>query len=307
MNNDMLTTPVLFLIFNRPDTTQVVFNEIRKARPAKLFIAADGPRIERPEELGKCRQTREIAAQVDWKCEVNTLFRDNNLGCREAVSSAINWFFESVKEGIVLEDDCLPDQSFFPFCEELLNRYRHDNRVMQINGSNYLTSWDKQRESYFFSKYGPVWGWASWKRAWNYYDARMTSWPEIKERHLYDFCDSKEEIAARKKIYDDVHSGKIDTWDYQWGLAKMINSGLSVTPCSNLVTNIGFSVNATHTTVGNKFANMNRFSLPFPLKHPAHVLRDRRFDAAYFASTMGERAGARMSFLVRKLVRKYLK
>lgn len=277
-----LKAPILFLIFNRPDTTQRVFEAIRQAKPARLFVAADGPREDRPGEAEKCAQARSIIENVDWDCEVVTLFRVNNLGCRKAVSSAIDWFFENVEEGIILEDDCLPSQSFFRYCQELLEYYRNDTRIMQICGTNVLKEWDRSGYSYFFSNYGPIWGWASWRRAWKHYDVDMKLWPEIKGKKFYeDFSQNKEEAEYRQSLYDKVFSGEIDTWDYQWGFAKMINAGLSITPVKNMISNIGFREDATHTKSIAPSANLLINEVEFPLKHPLCVVRDRVYDASY--------------------------
>lgn len=278
-----LKTAVLFLIFNRPDTTKQVFEAIRQAKPSRLYVAADGPRADKAGEVEKVEQVRRIATQVDWYCEVKTLFRGKNFGCRVAVSSAIDWFFENEEEGIILEDDCLPSQSFFWFCEELLERYRGDMRVMQICGSNFLNGWRRSNNSYYFSQYGPIWGWASWRRAWIYYDVGIKLWPEVKEEKIFlDFCDGKREMLFRLNLYDKVFAGKIDTWDYQWGFAKMINSGLSVTPNANLISNIGFREDSTHVTNSDSsFANMRVSNLHIPLRHPNFICRDRISDQKY--------------------------
>jgi hypothetical protein len=274
--------PVLFLIFNRPEMTQRVFASIREASPAKLFIAADGPRNDKPNEAEICEQTRRIIKTIDWDCNVATLFREKNLGCKNAVSSAIDWFFTHVEEGIILEDDCLPSQSFFPYCQELLERYRNDTRIMQICGSNFLkTSLD---ESYYFSKYGPIWGWATWRRAWKYYDVDMAHWMIVKQKRLhYDFCFDEDEIRAREEIFDKIYAGNIDTWDYQWVFTKLIHNGLSITPKENLISNIGFSEEATHTTnKGDKRENLERKELEFPLVHPSFMLKNYEMDHKYF-------------------------
>jgi hypothetical protein len=268
-----LSPPVLFLIFNRPLTTQRVFDAIRHAKPSRLFVAADGPRDDRPGEREICEKTRRIIEAVNWDCQVSTLFREKNLGCRVAVSSAIDWFFESAEEGIILEDDCLPSQSFFPFCQNLLERFRDDARIMQICGSNFFQM--DSAESYFFSKYGPVWGWASWRRAWEHYDINMKLWPRFKVAGgLDDVCLTPREAEMRGELYDRLYRGEIDTWDYQWGFAKMINSGLSITPAVNLISNIGFGADATHTAGGDSdFANLPIGELVFPLEHPPNVCR----------------------------------
>lgn len=285
-----LNSPILFLIFNRPDTTKLVFQEIRKAKPPKLYIAADGPRPNRQGEAERCAETRAIVFEnIDWDCSVYTNFKDENLGCKHAVSSAIDWFFEREEEGIVLEDDCLPDQSFFPYCNELLERYRHDNRVMQICGTNVINGWDRCNTSYYFSAYGPIWGWASWRRAWKYYDVDMTLWPMVRENEIFDYCISPEEVNVRKRLYDLVYKGKISTWDYQWGFAKLINSGLSITPSVNLVSNIGFGVDATHAVSGGSLENIPLQALNFPIKHPCWVLRDNEADMIFFQKYMREK------------------
>ncbi|PKN20620.1 MAG: hemolytic protein HlpA-like protein [Deltaproteobacteria bacterium HGW-Deltaproteobacteria-6] len=284
-----LKTPVLFLIFNRPTTTQRVFNAIRLAKPARLFVAADGPRSDSSTDAELCKQTRKIIDEVDWPCELLMLFQEKNLGCRKAVSSAINWFFEHVEEGIILEDDCLPDQSFFSYCRELLEYYRHDTRIMQICGLNVLTEWRRFGHSYFFSNYGPIWGWASWRRAWQHYDVDMKLWPEIKREKLYPaFCQNGKETEYRLNLYDEVYSGKIDTWDYQWGFAKMIHHGLSVIPSVNLISNIGFAKDGTHTVAdkNNPYATLEKGNMIFPLNHPEYMMRDCLADQRYLNEFM---------------------
>lgn len=284
-----LKTPVLFLVFNRPDTTQKVFAAIRQAKPLRLFVAADGPRENRPGEAEVCEQTRRIIDSVDWDCDVVTLFRDTNLGCRKAVSSAIDWFFAHVEEGIILEDDCLPSASFFRYCQELLEYYRHDTRIMQICGLNVLNEWHRNGHSYYFSQYGPIWGWASWRRAWKQYDVDMKLWPEIREKKVYeDFCQCREEATFRLALYDKVHNGEIDTWDYQWGFSKMVNHGLSVIPSVNLISNIGFTDDATHTMSGqdNPYATMEVHELGPLLNHPQFVVRDCLADRRYLNEFM---------------------
>jgi hypothetical protein len=265
-----LETAVLFLVFNRPDVTSRVFEVITRVRPPRLYVAADGPRANRPDDVGKCNEVRSIVSKVDWPCEVKTLFQRENLGCKLAVSSAITWFFKQEEEGIVLEDDCLPGLSFFWFCQELLERYRNDTRIWQICGFNPVATANGQ-EDYYFTKYGPVWGWASWRRAWSAYDESMSCWPDVRRKELYwDFCDSKREARWRRKLYDKVFSGEIDTWDYQWGFYKFINSGLCVSPTKNLIANIGFSEEATHTTKGVLYPSGE---CAWPLRHPAYVIR----------------------------------
>ena len=252
-----LTTPVLFMIFNRPDTTQKVFNAIRQAKPKQLFIAADGPREGTEGEKEKCEQARKVIEQVDWNCEVKTLFRDKNLGCKIADTFAIDWFFENVDEGIILEDDCLPSQSFFWFCQELLEYYRADTRIMMISGNNFQFGKVRGEGSYYFSKYAHLWGWATWRRAWRYYDVDMKSFEKFKiESQINNIFRIKQQQKYWTKIFQSVYDGKIDTWCYQWAYTCFINNGLCIMPNVNLVSNIGFGADSTHTKEENNiFSN----------------------------------------------------
>jgi hypothetical protein len=232
-----LKTAVLFLVFNRPDPTRQVFEAIRHAKPPRLYVAADGPRAGRKGEAERVEQVRKIATAVDWPCEVKILFRKENLGCKTAVSEGIDWFFKYEQSGIILEDDCLPAPSFFWFCERMLNKYASDSRIMMISGTNYLLDIRKEVSAEFiFSRHFSIWGWATWRRAWETYEVDI-------ER-----CESNdhEYIALNsldKKFYEDLIKtsviGDIDTWDYQWVLNCCFNYGLSITPSVNLISNIG--------------------------------------------------------------------
>lgn len=275
-----LKTAVLFLIFNRPDTTRQVFEAIRKAKPPRLYVAADGPRADKAGEAEKVEQARRIATQVDWECEVKTLFREKNLGCRVAVSSAIDWFFENEEEGIILEDDSLPSQSFFWFCEELLEKYRDDMRIMAVSGDNFQKDRVRNEFSYYFSRFNHCWGWASWRRAWSYYEKDMQSWPYIRDNdYMQDILLDKAAVKYWSKIFEAVYKNKIDTWDYQWTFSCWIQNGLTVLPNVNLVSNIGFDGDATHTTgKDNANSKIPVFNLSFPLKHPNWMIKDKKAD-----------------------------
>ncbi|MDO9184215.1 MAG: hypothetical protein Q7U04_17505 [Bacteriovorax sp.] len=271
-------TPILFLIFNRPDTTQLVFNEIRKQKPKYLFVAADGPRSHKPGEAEKCEDTRAIIQQIDWDCEVKTLFREENLGCGRAVSSSITWFFDNVEEGIILEDDCLPNDSFFKFTSDLLRKYKDDERVFAISGDNFIGQLMPNNESYYFSIYNHVWGWASWKRAWKHYDLGMKSWPSIKKSgHLKTIFENKKQFSYWVNIFDACYAGKIDTWDYQWTFACWSRNGLTILPALNLIRNIGFDERATHTKDENGFS-LETLELDFPLRNPNEIKQNLIFD-----------------------------
>lgn len=274
-----LTTPVLFLIFNRPDTTQKVFNAIRQAKPKQLFVAADGPREGKEVEKEKCKQVKRIVEQVDWDCEVETLFRDKNLGCKIAVSFAIDWFFKNVEEGIILEDDCLPSQSFFWFCQELLEYYQNDTRVMHISGDNFQFGRIRGEGSYYFSKYSHVWGWATWRRAWKHYDVNMKNFVKFKrEGQINNIFNIEQQRSYWSKIFQLTYEGKIDSWGYIWTYTCFINNGLSVLPNVNLVSNIGFNRDSLHTKDENSIFSKMKTKEIMEIKHPKFVLTDREAD-----------------------------
>ncbi len=286
MNN----TSVLFLIFNRPEITKQAFEAIRQAKPSKLYVAADGSRPDNAGEEATVREVRAIATNIDWDCEVKTLFRDQNLGCKMAVSSAINWFFEHEEEGIILEDDCIPDQSFFPYCQELLARYHDDNRVMAISGDNFQQGKKRTEYSYYFSRYPHCWGWATWKRAWKNWDGNFSTWPEVKEKKLLCSIANGDEEFVRywTKIFDKCYAGEIDSWAYPWTYSCWIQSGVTILPNVNLISNIGFDTHATHTkNQGDKHACMPVEMIDCPLAHPPFVIRDAIADAFTDYNTFG--------------------
>ena len=278
-----LKTPVAFIIFNRPDTTKKVFAEIAKARPPKLLVIADGPRVDHPEDAGKCAAARAIIDAVDWDCEVLTNYSDINMGCKRRVSSGLDWVFDTVEEVIILEDDCLPHSTFFRFCEELLEKYRDDERIMHIGGNNFLCARKDLQYSYYFSAYSHIWGWATWRRAWKYYDVEMKLWPTIRDcEWISSTFSDKREANYRKKIWDFVYKGDIDTWDYQWLFAISIQNGLSVLPRVNLISNLGFGRDAVHTDKYDKSrASLQTSGVEFPLSHPLFMMRDAIADENY--------------------------
>ena len=245
-----LRTAVLFLVFNRPGTTAKVFEAIRKARPPRLYVAADAARASREGEAERVALVREIATDVDWPCEVLTLFREENLGCKYAVSDGITWFFEHEEQGIILEDDCLPNQSFFWFCETLLQRYAADERVEVVTGDNFQNGQHRGElgASYYFSKYNHCWGWATWRRAWQYYQGDLSFWPEWSlSEDWSEKMPNPVEHRYWRKIFDQVHAGEGDSWAYPWLASTWYNYGLTVTPNLNLVSNIGFGPDFRHT------------------------------------------------------------
>jgi len=283
MHSDIFKTPVLILIFNRPDATQKVFNEIKKIRPQKLFIAGDGPRIRKGQaESEKVSQARKIVEQnIDWECEVKTLYRDENLGCQQAVVGALDWFFNSVEEGIILEDDCVPHRDFFRFCEELLERYRVNEKIMHISGDNFQQGIIRGGGSYYFSLFPHCWGWATWKRAWQRFDLTMKTFPEFKKQDcIQALFDTSKERWYWLSNFNEMYQGKLPTvWDFAWTYACWYYKGLTCIPNVNLVTNIGFETTATHTIINREnVALLPTQALFFPLRHPPVIERSKEAD-----------------------------
>lgn len=273
-----LKTAVLLLVFNRPELTKRIFSEIRRAEPQRLYIAADGPRPDCQGETEKVEEVRKIVSAIDWRCKVHTLFREHNMGCKYAVSSAIDWFFEHEESGIILEDDCLPSQSFFWFCEACLEMYKDDLRVWHIAGTNtHEKQYSPVPSSFVFSNYGSIWGWATWRDRWAHYDVELTVPDQLGLfEYVLNAFDSREFPDRRLQQFQKIMDG-LQTWDYQWFYTRAANSGLSIVPTVNLVANIGFGADATHTT-SESTAVLERKEISFPLKAPPCVVRDKKRD-----------------------------
>jgi hypothetical protein len=272
--------PILLIAFNRPEPTSVVFEAIRRARPAQLFVAVDGPR-DRPGESAACERVRAIVTDVDWPCDVRTLFREDNLGCRYGVQAAIDWFFEQVDRGVILEDDCVPDPTFLAFAGELLERYRDDERVMMISGDYFAGDGFDDSASYYFTRYTHIWGWGSWRRAWQHFDPAIADWPERRASHWLDTVHRDADFRRYwTDVFDRVHADQIDTWDYSWQYSVWAQGGLVAIPTRNLITNIGFGEDATHTVDGSAWqSRLPTTAMEFPLVHPDSVVDDEARDA----------------------------
>lgn len=277
----MFNTPILFLIFNRPDKADKVFEAIRTVKPKYLYLAADGPRINKANEAEVCANTREIVLNsIDWDCEVKTLFREINLGCGKAVSEAITWFFDNVEEGIIIEDDCLPSLSFFSFCSQLLHYYRYDERIMMISGNNFQQGIKRGKGDYYFSAYLHIWGWASWRRAWEKYEFEPKV---INERNIVSilrkYFNTKSEIDFWFSNFKAIQMKNVDTWDFQWAFSIWAANGLSILPNVNLVSNIGFGENASHTiNESSIFSKVKTSSINTSLVHPRKIKQNRKAD-----------------------------
>lgn len=311
ITNMEISTPVAFFIFNRPALTETVFKSIASAKPKKLLLVADGPHS--LDEVRKCEEVKAIVKRVDWDCEVLTNFSDVNLGCKHRVSTGLNWVFSNVNEAIILEDDCLPTFSFFEFCQELLRYYRHDERVMHISGTNFQAGQIRSKYSYYYSKYVHVWGWASWRRAWQHYDVEIGGWTEFKEL-ISSHCKDPYEKKYWTDIFNSVSKGVVDTWDYQWMFTCWTQHGLAVIPNRNLVSNIGFDSDATHTVdVNNPFSRLPTSDIQ-EVSHPKIVVEHVEADSYTFDHVFGgrhlrasDRLGARcrrhLGILKRRLLR----
>jgi hypothetical protein len=272
--------PVAFFIFNRPDTTAQVFEAIRQVQPQQLFVIADGPRSDRNTDSERCGAARAIIEQIDWDCQVFKNYAETNMGCRQRVASGLTWVFEQVEAAIILEDDCVPDLSFFHFCQELLHRYREDERVMSISGSNIQRGEYGAGDSYYFSRYPYVWGWATWRRAWQHYNVAMPDWTIVKDTNwLQDILHDPQAEKHWSQVFQKTFEGRIDTWDFAFVLSCWLQNGWSIHPSVNLVSNIGFHPEATHTKDDSSpFAAMPTVPMDFPLQHPRFLLRNMAAD-----------------------------
>jgi len=276
-----LDTPVVLLVFNRPDTTRKVLGALRKVRPGRVYVVADGPRAERPDDARLCAETRRVIEEIDWPCRVETDYAAHNLGCMRRVSSGLDWVFERVEEAIILEDDCLPDVTFFRFCAELLAYYRDRPEIAQIGGVNFQFGQQQTPDSYYFSRYNHVWGWATWRRAWRLNDNAMAAWPAFRrERGLHRVLSGTTEIQYWTWVLDEVAAGRIDSWACRWTLSCWRHGLKTVLPGVNLVTNIGFDPAATHTRdAENCLAGIAARAMDFPLRHPQQVTTCPEADA----------------------------
>lgn len=283
--DQLSTAPVALFIFNRPEHTQRVFDQIRAYKPSQLLVIADGPR--NAVETMRCGEARAIIDQVDWECDVATNFSDVNLGCNRRLISGLDWVFDRCEEAIVLEDDCLPHASFFRYCNDLLSKYRDDSRVMFIGGTTLVPDHLRTPYSYYFSRHQHVWGWASWRRSWRHYDENLTLWPFLRNTGwLQDMVESTDAIAYWRIIFDSLCAGGT-TWDHGWTFACWTQNGLTITPNVNLISNIGFDELATHAQAVEKkhqraVSDLPTSDMTFPLRHPPYMLRHREADVFEF-------------------------
>ncbi|WP_035362248.1 hypothetical protein [Dyadobacter alkalitolerans] len=280
----MFSTPILFIIFNRAEVSQRVFDEIRKLQPVHFYIAADGPRDNVPDDMSKCAAARAIVDQIDWPCNLKLLFREQNRGCGHGPAEAITWFFNHVEEGIILEDDCLPAAGFFTFCTELLERYRTTENISIISGNNPLKQWKSRNQAYIFSTLAGTWGWATWRRAWTHFDYAAADWNTEKgKQNVLQTLGNKTVYEHFAKEFDESFAvQKADVWDFQWYFCRLNQKSYGIVPAINLITNIGFGQDATHTLIQSKPAVIEEdYTIRFPLKHPEFQI-DTLYDRVVF-------------------------
>lgn len=285
-----MNAPVALLLFNRPDTTARVFAEVRRAKPPKLFLIADGPRPNAVADGERCAAARAVVENVDWDCEVQRNFSDINLGCGQRPVTGIAWVFEHVDRAIILEDDCVPHPTFFRFCDELLDRYAEDECVMHVAGNNFQLGHRRGPYSYYFSRHNIcAGGWATWRRAWQHFDFEITRWPGLRNTPwLQDILGEPRYVDQWKRIFDEAraHGKTADYWDYQWTFNFWAQSGLAVVPNVELLSNIGFREDGTHTKqADDKWANVSTAPIEFPLRHPPHMTPDAAADRFFVEQT----------------------
>jgi hypothetical protein len=302
--NELLSTPVVLLIYKRPETTRKVLEVLSKVNPGKLFIIADGASKDSIDEINQVKRTRDLIEKIDWQCDLYKNYSEEHLGLRRRVVSGLNWVFDREENAIILEDDCVPDISFFQFCKELLNHYSDDERIMVISGDNYQKGRRRTPYSFYFSRYNHCWGWATWKRAWEYYDDEISLWPQIRDegwlRDIFGKNNNVEKYWTR--IFNSVYDNEIESWAYRWTYSCWMQSGLTILPNVNLVTNIGFGDQATHTRYKTSKADQPRFSIQFPLNYPPYIIRDVKADCF----TEQDHYGISLTKAVKRLIARIL-
>jgi hypothetical protein len=279
-----LRTPVALLVFNRPEITRRTVAAILRARPPRVLVFGDSPRADHPDDVELVAATRAIIRDAPWECEVLTTYSETNLGTKYRPASGLDWVFANVEEAIFLEDDCLPHPSFFRFCDELLERYREDKRIMMVSGDNFMQGRKLSEDSYLYCHYVGIWGWATWRRAWQHYDVDLALWKTLREtQFLSDVLGNDAEVALWRRYFDRIISGEARTWDHQWQFACWSQHGLSIMPSANLVSNIGFGPGAQHfKEFDPRLAEVPTIEMKFPLQHPSAIVRSRSADDFVF-------------------------
>lgn len=264
-----MKTPLLILIFNRPKETRQLLIYLQKIKPKKIYVFSDGPRNNNLSDIINNNNCKSLFKKLKWKCSIKKKYLKNNLGCKNAVSKGISWFFKNEKYGIILEDDCMPTLGFFNFCEWGLKKFKDNKNIGSITGNNFLKSKVPIKSSYYFSKYAHCWGWATWSDRWKIYDKNISFWKKWKHSKNFEkMFNLKLEYQYWKKIFDNVFLDKIDSWAYPWNLCLWYNNKVTLTPKCNLVKNIGYGGSATHTFVNSDNLKYQTSNLVYPYKSP---------------------------------------
>ena len=317
MNKSNIDLSVLIIFFARPNTLQEVFNEVKKARPSRLFLACDGPRESVPTEAERVEECKKIVSEIDWECQIYTNYSDVNLGCGRGPESAISWAFQHTDKLVILEDDCVPEPSFFPYMKELLDRYEDDTRIGLISGFNHFRDWEAGGNSYFFTKRGATLGWGTWKRVWDLYDYHVEGisdpyYKSLLQADISNKSESKSRINSWNTAYIETKEKKVNYWDHQFGFLKYTQSYLCIVPKSNLIYNIGVGLGSTHTENGQVVSNwklgqvlfMPTTKMEFPLVHPKYVICDRNYDNECYNKILKRSLFKKLKSKLRRMLKK---
>lgn len=273
-----MNTPVTIIIYNRYKNTIKLFDVLKKIEPSQLFVIADGPKENDVEDEKNIMQTRSILDSIDWDCNVTKIYREHNLGLEKNITLGLNEVFSNVQETIILEDDCIPNESFFQFCTELLKHYKDNKEIVQISGTKYIPN-EIRYHSYYYSKYSIEWGWATWKDRWERYDALMEGWPNMrKKKDFRDLFSSNKTYKYWRYIFDNCYKGNINSWAYKWLYNNLIEHGYSIIPSVNLVENIGVGINSTNTFLSNKKIIQQVKTINYPLIYHDKVIHNNNYD-----------------------------
>ena len=294
--------PVVLIVFNRPTLTKRVFDAIAQVQPQDLLVIADGPRPQRPDDGPKCAAARSIVDRVNWPCRLQKRFSVRNCGCKQTIATGLDWVFAVVDRAIILEDDCIPEPSFFRFCTELLDRYLDDQRVRTIAGSNFLKGKVRNEWSYHFSRFHNLSGWATWRRSWARTDLSMRMWPMIRdEGWLVDMAGGRAGAKFWVSRFDNSYGGQTDAWDYPYQFSCWLDHSLSITPNRNLISNVGSGPDATNTPYLAGFMHQETKVMQFPLVHPPFMVADVLSDARTFKNRYLTENSSRYWLVARRL------
>lgn len=298
----MFKTPVVFICFNRPSLTRITFHQIRKQKPTKLFLIMDAPKLGNNSDKKKCAKVKKIISQIDWKCKVYKNFSKHNLGLKTRITSGLTWVFKKVDKAIILEDDCYPSKNFFYFCETMLRLYKNNMKISIITGNNFQRK-PINKDSYYFSKYSHIWGWATWKRSWDLFDDNEKKIEKfLVSKKFKNICKTRDEQNYWISMNHQIKKGKLKSWAYYFLLSIWKNNGLTITPNFNLIKNLGFDSNlSTNQHDLNLKTSLPKNKLEAPLKHPKLIKLNERADNQVFYSVYKKNIIVRLSNKIKKI------